>query len=423
MDTNQYTRLDPEWTYEETCYLFDMCQEYDLRWIVIHDRYDFQQAVRDAHPDQKSNTSVKVEEVTGELPTESIKTAPITYSDPKIRTIEDLKARFYDVGRKVLKFRQARGEPSGPSQDVLYKQMKYSKENEIIRKKHLEQLLARSPAEIAEEEALVLESRKLEAAAETLLLERAEVLRLLNAPSPSSKTTEYQTSQGLVQLTNQLLSDKSRKRKDPSGATVPDSTSLSPATQAEAATNNAPTKAQPQQDAAAINSSSGRKGEKAAIAVDLKKTGINNSNTKIKTEEEATTTAANTKTKKGKREKEPANSKKTHLTGSQAIAAAIHRKLSSKEEAAYGLSYHEKLNPGVYLRSSKITNYRPSQQAKIIQVLAELGIPSRPVMPTARVTSKFDSLQQSISVLLEAKKQADKLETEIKVLKAQKEMK
>lgn len=409
-----------------------MCQDYDLRWIVIHDRYDFQQAVRDAHPDQKPSTPVKPEESlsTEDLPTESIKTAPITYSDPKIRTIEDLKARFYDVGRKVLKFRQARGEPSGPSQDVLYKQMKYSKENEIIRKKHLEQLLARSPAEIAEEEALVLESRKLEAAAETLLLERAEVLKLLNAPSPTIKTAEYQTSQGLVQLTNQLLSDKSRKRKDPSGATIPDSTSPSPATPSAAeaaAATSAPAKPQAQQETAAASATaSGRKGEKAAAAAapELKKSG---SSTKIKTEEEAASTstasASNTKTKKGKREKEPTSSKKGHLTGSQAIAAAIHRKLSSKEEAAYGLSYHEKLNTGVYLRSSKITNYRPSQQAKIIQVLAELGIPSRPVMPTARVTSKFDSLQQSISVLLEAKKQADKLETEIKVLKAQKEMK
>jgi DNA methyltransferase 1-associated protein 1 len=32
--------LNPGWTKEETTYLWDMCELYDLRFIVIHDRYD-----------------------------------------------------------------------------------------------------------------------------------------------------------------------------------------------------------------------------------------------------------------------------------------------------------------------------------------------------------------------------------------------
>jgi DNA methyltransferase 1-associated protein 1 len=39
--TNSYIYQDKEWTKEETDYLFNLIQEYDLRWFAVHDRYDF----------------------------------------------------------------------------------------------------------------------------------------------------------------------------------------------------------------------------------------------------------------------------------------------------------------------------------------------------------------------------------------------
>jgi DNA methyltransferase 1-associated protein 1 len=33
--------VDKDWTKEETDYLFNVVPEYDLRWYVIHDRYDY----------------------------------------------------------------------------------------------------------------------------------------------------------------------------------------------------------------------------------------------------------------------------------------------------------------------------------------------------------------------------------------------
>lgn len=33
--------LDKEWTKDETDYLFSIAKDYDLRWYVIYDRYDF----------------------------------------------------------------------------------------------------------------------------------------------------------------------------------------------------------------------------------------------------------------------------------------------------------------------------------------------------------------------------------------------
>lgn len=36
-----HTSTDPEWTREETDYLFNLIREYDSRFYIINDRYDF----------------------------------------------------------------------------------------------------------------------------------------------------------------------------------------------------------------------------------------------------------------------------------------------------------------------------------------------------------------------------------------------
>jgi hypothetical protein len=38
-DTN--TTIDPEWSKEETDYLFQIIEDYDSRFLVVHDRYEF----------------------------------------------------------------------------------------------------------------------------------------------------------------------------------------------------------------------------------------------------------------------------------------------------------------------------------------------------------------------------------------------
>lgn len=36
---------DPEWSREETDYLFKMIEDYDSRFLVVHDRYDFSEDI------------------------------------------------------------------------------------------------------------------------------------------------------------------------------------------------------------------------------------------------------------------------------------------------------------------------------------------------------------------------------------------
>lgn len=64
---NLCTNLDPSWTWEETEYLWELCRIYDLRFIVIQDRYSF-----------------------------------LT----KERSVEELKDRYYSVSKRILENRK-----------------------------------------------------------------------------------------------------------------------------------------------------------------------------------------------------------------------------------------------------------------------------------------------------------------------------
>lgn len=349
------------WTFDETKYLFDLCRRYDVRWLVVHDRYEYPDSKRQQEEEKEKENfneedepEPKKEDDDVEMEnTDNAEEKKKKEEEPKTgRGLEDLKERFYNVYKTLFKIRQDKGEELSPQEEDLVKQMNFSKEAEQKRKEHLERLLSRSPAEVAEEEALVMESRKLEAAAERMMNERQELLRLLDAPTSSSSIGQYQTSQGLSQLTNNLLSDKSKRRKEvtPSGV------------------------------------SSGPLGNSANV----------------------------------QKVAQAGNNKKAMSAGAAAVTATLQKKLSAKEEAAYGISYHEKLSSGVHFRSNKISTAKPTIQSKVNAILTELSLPARPIMPTARVCAKFESIQQSIGVLLEAKKQADKLDAEIKVLRGEK---
>ncbi|KAJ2815526.1 swr complex subunit, partial [Coemansia erecta] len=87
-----------------------------------------------------------------------------------------------------------------------------------------------------------------------------------------------------------------------------------------------------------------------------------------------------------------------------------------------------RLGPGVFLRSDKLHPIPKNKLDAVKQFMSQLALNSpntiwpRPVMATAAVCDRFDSLQSIIIPLLDYKKAADKLETEIQVLRARKRM-
>ena len=88
--------MDPSWTYEETTYLWDLCSRFDLRFTIIHDRYDWQTC----------------------------------------RTIEELKDRYYSISRRILEDKNIHDHPILKSG--------YNYEQEMKRRAYLEKTINKS---------------------------------------------------------------------------------------------------------------------------------------------------------------------------------------------------------------------------------------------------------------------------------------
>lgn len=113
----EYEKIEhnPSWTREETDYFWDLCQTYDLRFIVIQDRY------------------------TSKFPP---------------RSVEDLKERFYSLSKEILTLR------NNTSHQIL--SLPYNANYEKKRKALLEKYFLRTREQDEEEKALCEEARKLE---------------------------------------------------------------------------------------------------------------------------------------------------------------------------------------------------------------------------------------------------------------------
>ncbi|RLV84023.1 SWR1-complex protein 4 [Meyerozyma sp. JA9] len=325
------------WTYEETVHLFDLCNAFELKWPLIFDRFKY----------------------------------------PGLRE-EDLKDQFYRLSAKIYQ-----SQPNA-SHALIESLMSFSRVKEIERKQYLEKLLKRTPAEIAEEESLVIEARRFELAAKKMLVERSQLLTLLDSPQVTQSTQQYQSSQGLANLYNNLMIiDKHQKKRQLQQ-------------QSRLASNSEPLP--PPIPSAASSSYKRDRSFQTQLQQYLSNV---------------------------LRQSQSVNGREPN-----AIQQLLMKRLTVKEEEAYGLHYHanERLTPGVMLRSTQRlagTQQRQSVLRSVNALLQELDIPTgggttwRPVMPTRKTMAKYDELIRSVVVLLDVKRARDKLESEIKLIKSQ----
>ncbi|KAJ3157441.1 swr complex subunit [Geranomyces michiganensis] len=120
------------WTRAETDYLYSLLLQYDLRWPVVADRYDW---------------------------------------EGQTRSVDDLKERYYAISHALL---TARGSPAAEITPYVF-----NKAHELERKKNLEILYARTKEQIDEEEKLFYELKRREAKEERMAKEREGVWHLL----------------------------------------------------------------------------------------------------------------------------------------------------------------------------------------------------------------------------------------------------
>lgn len=210
-------------------------------------------------------------------------------------------------------------------------------------------------------------------AAKRTLAERESLLRLLDSPHSDQTITQYLTSQGMSQLYNALLADKTRKRKHDSN--IPEN----------------PWMKQQQQFAQ----------HRQLQQLNVKKSEVKEN-------------LSPKKTKRQRQEMQTALKRKSE----SAYAEQLLKDFNSDERKALGVITHgEKLSPGVYLRSTKLSTFKPALQNKILAILQELSLPSRPVMPSFDVMERQEELLKKINTLIDLKKHVDKYEAGMSITK------
>ena len=135
LDANETKISDsrPEnWTKEETQYLWDLCDLYDLKFIVIHDRYDKKYQ----------------------------------------RTIEELKDRYYTIAKKLC---EIRGDLEHP---VVKKPYNY--DYEVKRKYYLEKLFMRTKQQHEKERQIIEYIKKIDTKVKKLEKEEKNLEKILN---------------------------------------------------------------------------------------------------------------------------------------------------------------------------------------------------------------------------------------------------
>ncbi|KAG9121976.1 swr complex subunit [Ceratobasidium sp. 392] len=180
--TDEYNKYlqDAEWSREETDYLFEVAREYDVRFFVMHDRYDFPGGVE--------------------------------------RTVEDLKHRYYGVCRKLLRTRPWGGDETTKAQ--LLSSFNFDKDRESTRKEYLRGLFNRTPAQIAEEEALYIEMKRLQQNEARFARDREDILRMLGGLDSGLANLNvdpdyFTTGPGSV-AAGAVTQEKKKKRRDTS---------------------------------------------------------------------------------------------------------------------------------------------------------------------------------------------------------------
>ncbi|QRV72927.1 SWR1-complex protein 4 [Ceratobasidium sp. AG-Ba] len=180
--TDEYNKhlQDAEWSREETDYLFNMAREYDVRFFVMHDRYEFPGGVE--------------------------------------RSVEDLKHRYYGVCRKLLRTRPWGGDETTKAQ--LLSSFNFDKDRETTRKEYLRGLFNRTPAQIAEEEALYIEMKRLQQNEARFARDREEILRMLGGLDSGlanlNVDPEYFTTGPGSVAAGAVTQEKKKKRRDTS---------------------------------------------------------------------------------------------------------------------------------------------------------------------------------------------------------------
>ncbi|PNH38651.1 hypothetical protein VD0004_g8195 [Verticillium dahliae] len=381
-DQYQSNLVSADWTKDETDYLMGLVREFDLRWPVIWDRYDY-----------------APEAINGEASADGDESKAII-PVPKPRTMEALKARYYEIAAKMMSA-QTPVQYMTKEEFALHETMlNFNPQQERVRKDFAVNGLSRTKEEANEEESLLVEIKRILARSSVFNEERRELYNRLDYPHTDQDINAFKSSTGLqTLLQNMMAVDKNKKRKSLMGA--------------DGVSPGAPGQQQAGAGAAAAAGAAGAAGAAAAAEASGNRR-----------ESIAVSAAGGHRDSIGSVAQTPTTEKGPGAGRKGAQTPHERRKLSEAEKFIYGVSHHDRLQAGPTFRYEKInklfTNKSGQQQIRIANALNELDIPQRLVMPTAAVTAQFEQLLGAINSLLDARKVTDKIDAEIKIELAKK---
>ncbi|KAJ2809076.1 swr complex subunit [Coemansia guatemalensis] len=395
--------LDKGWSRTETDYLLHMCRQFDLRFIIIHDRYY-------SHTD---------------CPNSGIESN---------RTLEDLKDRYYAIGRALTQYRA--GEDSRDPEDVPLQTtnkladdlalLRFDKDKELERKKYLEALFRRTKEEIEEEELLTAEARRIEANERRLVHEREVLLQSHamfeeatgSAVGPPIKVQYAQTvDPSLASPATTPTAEATPKGRKGAAADGPGDPASARTIKRQKSTHGTP---------APLRVRAGSVASRAQGSPGVKVRSPSVSDMVRKSASPSRSIAPSIKSEQGNLS--PVFGDPTFGTEIHTVKPAVVEVETAEVGTIVVPQRDARLGPGVFLRSDKLHPIPKNKLDAVKQFMSQLALNSpntiwpRPVMATPAVCDRFDSLQSIIIPLLDFKKTADKLETEVQVLRARKRM-
>ncbi|CAH7675560.1 hypothetical protein PPACK8108_LOCUS10578 [Phakopsora pachyrhizi] len=338
--TEEYYNLlrDDDWTKEETDYLFDLIETYDLRFPVIHDRYDFFGGNR---------------------------------------SIDDLKSRYYSICQRLIQSRPSKQDES--LKKSLLHSYNFDKQKEYDRKKHLKSLFERSADQVAQEEFLYVEARRLEQNSLKRSRNREELMKLIGG-------TQYQVFNELKSWPN----TEPHSIKTTHNQTIPKPLS-----------NLTPTTANHIGNSSSRFNNRLKERSGARLSEDI--------NEDLFPESSHQTNA--------KEDRAVADNSEAQLA--EDLANCVYRFDQSSSAAQYRT---------VALRSTRITLPKSAAaSSRICGVMIDLKIPiltSLPkplIMPTRKNVEVYESLIRAANQFAELRRQLERVESELKVQKKKKE--
>jgi DNA methyltransferase 1-associated protein 1 len=169
-----YLLVDKDWTKDETDILFNVVREYDTRWYVVHDRYEPPpdsptRSLEVKHQSFCSCTALTCNRISR---TDTTVFAENSFGIDPGQAMRRVKLSF-SIAISLTKVRD-----SCDSVTILIALDRIS-DRERMRKDYIASLEDRTPEEIAEEEALFIELKRLEQNERKFKKERDELLRTL----------------------------------------------------------------------------------------------------------------------------------------------------------------------------------------------------------------------------------------------------